>query len=337
MVRRLHQHHRVSEAPLDLAELEAIQAALREAAAAPNRPTSKHPEEIHPLALIVDDREAESARPAAMRVGERWVKEATARLRSTLRADVEVRVAGSEIMNGESLRESLAFTWATTLSVESRSEPALLVASGPLLTSVAGALCGAVIRDDGAEPTGEGEVERPPSPATLRIFQPVGDQLATALADAWREEQSTSVSHDSKPERVEAVRRALLRSDVVVALTMQVSGATTGRLRVLTRPGTLVKPPAPIEAVPAAAGALEDALGRVPVEVRVELGRTRLTMGELERLTVGTVITLPQFVDDPLPVSVAGVIKAYGRPVVSRGVLAVQIERVFSQRGKRAA
>ena len=31
------------------------------------------------------------------------------------------------------------------------------------------------------------------------------------------------------------------------------------------------------------------------------------------------------------------VIKAYGRPVVSRGVLAVQIERVFTSKGKRAA
>jgi len=327
----------VSEAPLDPAELEAIQAALREASASPNRPTSRHPEEVTPLALIVDDREAESARPAAMRIGERWVKEATARLKSTLRADVEIRVAGAEIMSGESLRDGLAFTWQTALSVESRPEPALLVISGPLLTSVAGALCGAVIKDDDDEPAAADDVERPPSPATIRIFQPVGEALAGALVDAWREEQSTPVARDGKPEQVEAVRRALLQSDVVVALTMQVSGATTGRLRVLTRPGTLVKPPAPIEAVPAAPGALEAALGRVPVDVRVELGRTRLTMGELERLTVGTVLTLPQFVDDPLPVEVGGVIKAYGRPVVSRGVLAVQIERVFSQRGKRAA
>jgi flagellar motor switch protein FliN len=327
----------VSEASLDSAELEAIQAALREASAAPNRPAGRHPEGVTPLALIVEDREAASARPAAMRIGERWVKDATARLKSTLRAEVEVHVAGAEITNGESLRNGLAFTWLTTLAVEGRPEPALLVASGPFLSSVAGALCGAVIRDDGAEPTGGDEVERPPSPATVRIFQPVGDALAASLADAWREEQSTPVACDGKSERIDAVRRALVNADVVVVLTMQVTGATTGRLRVLTRPAALVRPPAPIEAVPAAPGALEDALGRVPVEVRVELGRTRLTMSELERLTVGTVITLPQFVDDPLPVEVGGVIKAYGRPVISRGVLAVQIERVFSQRGRPTA
>jgi len=310
---------------------------MREASASPSRPIGKHPEEITPLALIVDDRQAESARPAAMRIGERWVKDASARLKNALRADVEVRVAGAEIIGGELLRDSLAFTWLTSLQVEGRAEPALLAAGGPLLAAVAGAMCGAPIRDKNADSGADDEPERPPSPATVRIFQPVGEMLAAGLADAWREEQSTAVTRDSRPERIEAIRRALLESDVVVALTMQVSGATTGRLRVLTRPGTLVRPPAPIEAVPAAPGAVDAALGRVPVEVRVELGRTRLTMREFERLTVGTVLTLPQFIDDPLPIEVGGVVKACGRPVVSRGVLAVQIDRVFTQRGKRAA
>lgn len=326
----------MSDAPLDPAELEAIQAALREAAAAPSRPASRYSEEVTPLALIVEDREAESARPAAMRIGERWTKDATARLRTSLRAEVEVHVAGAEIINGESLRESLAVSWLTTLAVEGRSGPVLLAVSGPIVATVAGVLCGAVIREEDVATYSE-EPERPPTAASIRIFQPLGDALATSLADAWREEQATQVTRDARPDRIEAVRRSLLEADVVVALTMQVSGATTGRLRVLTRPATMVKPPAPIEAVAAAPGALESALGRVPVEVRVELGRTRLTMREFEKLTVGTVLTLPQFVDDPLPIACGGVVKAYGRPVVSRGVIAVQIERVFNQRGKRAA
>jgi flagellar motor switch protein FliM len=326
----------VSQAPLDPAELEAIQAALREASTAPSRSAGKHPEEVTPLALIVDDREAESARPAAMRIGERWVKEAVARLRSFLRADVEVRVAGAEIMNGESLRDGMALSWQTGLTVAGRPAPALLAVSGRILASVTGALCGAVMKDESAEPPSE-ETDRPPSATTIKIFQSVGEALAAALAGAWREEQSTPVAVETRPEPIETARRALLEADVVIALTMQVSGATSGRLRLLARPATLVRPPVPVEAVPAATGALEAALGRVPVEIRVELGRTRLTMRELEKLAVGTVITLPQFVDDPLPVECGGVIKAYGRAVVSRGVLAVQIERVFTQRGKRAA
>jgi flagellar motor switch protein FliM len=328
----------VSQAPLDPAELEAIQAAMREAAASPSRPAGKHPEEIAPLPLIVDDREAESARPAAMRIGGRWIKDATARLRSVLRAEVEVRVSGAEITSGEAMREGLAFSWQTSLAVEGRPAAALLVASGPLLESAAGAMCGATIKEAGEAAGGEEEeVDRPPSPATIKIFQPLGEGLAAALATAWSEEQATTVTRDPRPEQLDATRRALLEADVVVSLTMQVSGATSGRLRLLGRPATLVRPPPPIEAVAAAPGALEAVLARVPVEVRVELGRTRLTMREFEKLAVGTVLTLPQFVDDPLPVECGGVIKAYGRPVVSRGVLAVQIERVFTQRGKRAA
>lgn len=327
----------MSQAPLDPAELEAIQAAMREAASAPSRAHTRHPEEVSPLALIVDDREAESARPAAMRIGERWVKEATARLRSALRADVEVRVAGAEILHGESLRDGLASAWLLSLAVDGRPAPALLAASGKMLATVAGALCGAVLKEDAIAEPDDGTPERPPSPATIRIFHPVGEKLAAALADAWREEQSTAVARDARLDQIESARRALLEADVVVALTMQISGCTSGRIRLLARPATLVRPPMPVEAVPAAPGALESALGRVPVEIRVELGRTCLTVRELEKLTVGTVLTLPQFIDDPLPISCGGVIKAYGRPVVSRGVLAVQIERVFTSKGKRAA
>jgi flagellar motor switch protein FliM len=329
----------VSQAPLDPAELEAIQAAMREASSAPSRSHGRHPEEVSPLALIVEDREAESARPAAMRIGERWVKEATARLKGALRAEVEVRVAGAEILHGESLHDGLASAWLLSLAVDGRPAPALLAASGKMLATVAGVLSGAVLKEDHTADTSsdDGTPERPPSPATIRIFQPVGDKLAAALTDAWREEQSTTVLRDARPDQIEIARRALLEADVVVALTMQVTGCTTGRIRLLARPATLVRPPTPVEAVAAAPGALEAALGRVPVEIRVELGRTCLTVRELEKLTVGTVLTLPQFIDDPLPISCGGVIKAYGRPVVSRGVLAVQIERVFTSKGKRAA
>ena len=320
--------------------MEAIQAAMREASAAPSRSGTRHAEEVAPLALIVDDREAESARPAALRLGERWLKEATMRLKSFLRADVEVRVAGAEIMSGEVLRDGLAGNWLLALAVEGRPLPALMAAGGPLLGAAAGAMCGANLKDKDKEaspPADEEPAERIPSAATLKIFQPVGEALAAALADAWREEQTTTVTRDARPDKIEAARRALLEADVVVALTMQVSGASGGRLRLLARPATLVRPPPPIEAVAVAPGALETALGRVPVDLKVELGRMRLTMREFENLKVGTILTLPQFVDDPLPIFCGGVVKACGRPVVSRGVIAVQIDRVFRARGKRTA
>ena len=260
----------MSQAPLDPAELEAIQAAMREASSAPSRAYSKHPEEVSPLALIVDDREAESARPAAMRIGERWVKEATARLKSALRAEVEVRVAGAEILHGESLRDGLASAWLLSLAVDGRPAPALLAASGKMLATVAGALCGAVLKEDAiADSSDDGMPERPPSPATIRIFHPIGEKIAAALSDAWREEQSTGVARDARVDQIEIARRALLEADVVVALTMQISGCTTGRIRLLARPATLVRPPVPVETVAAAPGALDAVLGRVPVEIPV--------------------------------------------------------------------
>jgi flagellar motor switch/type III secretory pathway protein FliN len=84
-------------------------------------------------------------------------------------------------------------------------------------------------------------------------------------------------------------------------------------------------PATPVEAVPAPPGAIENALGAVPIEVRVELGKAQMSMSEFSSLRPGAVVALDRFVDDPLPVRCAGVIKATGRALVSRGVLAVEI------------
>ncbi len=71
----------MSDAPLDPNELEAIQDAVREAQGKVDRPSAPPPmmpmgEDVLPLALIADDRVAESARPAAMRLAGRWADHA---------------------------------------------------------------------------------------------------------------------------------------------------------------------------------------------------------------------------------------------------------------------
>jgi len=48
-------------------------------------------------------------------------------------------------------------------------------------------------------------------------------------------------------------------------------------------------------------------------------------MAALRALAVGQVLPLDRFVDDPLPISVGGVVKAWGRAIVSRGAIAVEV------------
>ena len=128
----------------------------------------------------------------------------------------------------------------------------------------------------------------------------------------------------------DAWRRELGDGDLVVVLTLEVKGAVSGVIRLIARPELLVQPAAVVEAVPAPPGSIEEALGEVPVEMRVELGRLRMSMADLAALKPGTVLPMSKFIDDPLPVRVGGRLKAWGRAMVARGVVAVEIISVES-------
>ena len=84
----------MAEAPLDPQELDAIQRAVQEAHSGANRPSSNLFEEVVPLALIADDRAAEVARPAGMRIAERWATNIQRRLRYG--DEVSVKLVGAE-------------------------------------------------------------------------------------------------------------------------------------------------------------------------------------------------------------------------------------------------
>jgi flagellar motor switch protein FliM len=79
---------------------------------------------------------------------------------------------------------------------------------------------------------------------------------------------------------------------------------------------------APIAADPRMAEAMRD----VPIEVTVELGKTKLGLRAVLELQVGQVVRLETAVDDPAIVRIGGVEKFAARPVVSRGQLAVEIK-----------
>ena len=84
-------------------------------------------------------------------------------------------------------------------------------------------------------------------------------------------------------------------------------------------------PPALPRASAAPTGALHEALGAVPIELRVELGRAFITAGAFAALGPGAVLALDRFVDDLLPVACGGVVTAFGRAQIARGAMAIEI------------
>lgn len=70
---------------------------------------------------------------------------------------------------------------------------------------------------------------------------------------------------------------------------------------------------------------MEEAMRDVAVEVRVELGKAVLGLRSVLELKPGQILRLSTALDDPAVVLVGGLAKYAGRPVVSRGQLAVEI------------
>ncbi|MSP16553.1 MAG: flagellar motor switch protein FliM [Myxococcales bacterium] len=306
------------EPTLDPQELEAIRTAMRSGAASTRQAVVDGAVDAEPIALIADDRAAESARPAGMRLANRWVLIAAKALLRVTGIKSEIHVRSTETADGALVREDLAGAWLDALAPSHVNDVAILAAGGPMIEAQTARMLGDL--SDRVYP------ERPPSPTAMRLWNKIGESFATALAEAWRDNQGGDIRQVKDRDRADAWRRSLGPSDLVVVITLGIDGPPApGWIKLVARPEALVPVVAPLDAVAVSAEDIERALGIVPVDLRVELGRVRLSMAEVRRLRPGDLLTLDRFVDEALPIKCAGVVKAFGRAVVSRGAIGVQV------------
>lgn len=303
---------------LDAEELAAIRGAIGQALSAATKNIRTDNKDASPIALISDDQAGERARPDALRIAGRWVPFAKTRFIRGLGIKLEMAVGGAEIAAGAFLRDELIQSWTRMVDVRGRDGSCLITVSGPVIEMIAGRLLG-----DSSDATGADE--RAPSAASLSVFKTAGEMLIAGLADAWREEQAIHISAKPIFQDNDAARRELLENEALLVVTLTVTSPANGRVRLVMRPETAVAPPPATRVSPPSPELLERALGDVKVEVCVDLGTARLTMAEIADLKPGSLITLHQSVDSHLPVRCAGVVKAFGRPTIWKGALAVEI------------
>jgi hypothetical protein len=317
----------VSEAALEPEEMQALQAAMREAA--PKRAAQTPDPEASRLALIADDRAAEIARPVMIDLATRTIRTATRLLKAHLPGTWQLDVIGAEVLDGVTVKEELRGGWiagmrATGVGAEHGGPEIVVAAHGGVVDIAAARRCGA------ATPTSDSN--KAPSPVALRLFQPAGRSMLDSLAVAWREVFPSELEATTDL----AIVSRMIDARTVVRIALAFSGAVTGRIQLYTLPGALVPRPGALAAFKANAMRIANALSTVPVEVIVELGTLRMKLRELRRMEPGATFTLQGFVDSRVPVYCGGVLKAWARPVVCRGVLAVQIESVVHGQGTRS-
>lgn len=319
----------MSDSLLDPLEMEAIQAAIRETS--PRRSAGAPEYEPTRLALITDDRIAEAARPILINLATRWIRSATRVLRAHLPGNWQLDVVGAEVIDGSTAKEELRGGWVAGVRASpGEAEPAdpslglpemVIAAHGGVVDIAAAKRCGA------AAPTSD--TARPPSTVSLRLFQPAGRALLDSYSAAWRE----VFASDIVPSSDLAIVSALIGAQTVVRVALAFGGSVAGRVQLYARPEALIPRPAALAAVKANAQMVANALANVQVELVAELGTLRMPLRQLRRLKHGATFTLQGFVDSRVPVYIGGALKAWAKPVVCRGVLAVQIETVIHDQG----
>jgi flagellar motor switch/type III secretory pathway protein FliN len=313
----------VSDGLLDAAELEAIQNAIREVA--PKRMSSTgHDPDVEPtrLALLADDRSGDAARPLLITVMNRWVRRATKALRNHLPGVWQLDVVGAESIDGAATKEELRGAWMAGGTCGAAE--LVFAVQGSVIDIAAAKRCGEAVPSS--------ESTRAPSAISLRLFQPIGRTLFESLAPSWQE----IFDNDLLSSADIGIVARLIESRTVVRVTLAFSGSITGRIQIYARPDALLPKPAALAAIKAKANAVANALANVPVEVVVELGTLRLSLGKIRSLERGATHTLTTFIDSRVPVYCAGVLKAWGKPVVCRGVLAVQIISIVHGQGTQS-
>ena len=88
---------------------------------------------------------------------------------------------------------------------------------------------------------------------------------------------------------------------------------------------------APLEPEPGTSPAEKDidSLHNMPLQVRVEVGRSRILRQELLQIKEGSLVTLEKFTDEPLDLYVDNLLIARGESVQVGSKIAVKVTEVF--------
>jgi flagellar motor switch protein FliM len=320
--------------PLDQSEVDALMAAIADGRV--DSDAGKDPDApVVPFDLTSQDRIIRGQMPTLDAINEKIAASFGSNLAGRTRIDVRVSPAPSTLMKFVDV--SSMFAPPTTVWVVSLGKGyglAILMLDGPLGRALlSGALGDRKVKNDGTmqdAPLDLTSVERSVLKHLLGVF-------SDSLGSAWNE------ILPFRPEVLRFVsdpRMAVVAppADLAILCSYEVGGVVTGRLQIAIPYATvepvkklLTSPPRPGNNVDARfSAALAQDLENVPVEIRVEMGRTVMNFSKMLELKVGDLMILEASESSPLPVYVQGRRKMTGSPRVAGGSLAVMLDSGLS-------
>ncbi|MEO5767375.1 MAG: FliM/FliN family flagellar motor switch protein [Polyangia bacterium] len=321
--------------PLDQSEVDALMAAIQDGRVAGDAGKDADAPVV-PYDLTSQDRIIRGQMPTLDSINERVASTFGSNLAGRTRLDVRVSSAPSTLMKFVDV--GAMFAPPTTVWVVNLGPGhglGVLLLDGPLGRALlSGALGDRKGRVD-AGPAAEARLDL--TSVERMVLKHLLGMFTEAMAGAWVE----IISFKPEVLRCESDPRMAMvapPSDLAILCSYELAGAVSGRLQIAIPYATvepvkkmLTSPPRPGSSVDARfSAALAQDLENVPVEVRVEMGRTSLSFSKLLDLKVGDLLVLEGSESSPLPVYVQGRRKLSGSPRVAGGSLAVVLDQGFS-------
>lgn len=332
--------------PLDAQELEALMQAIQEGRAGPDPGTSAESGDASVVQydLTSQDRIIRGQMPTLDSINERIATTFAKAMGGRLRLELRVASNPAVLMKFAEVTGTVADQTITgVLSLGAGHGLALGIIEGGLTRAFLSAALGdrsvAVAAQTAEQRTELTNVEKLVLKHLLGI-------LCDNIATAWEGVLSFRpevLRFESDP------RMAIIAtpSDVAILCAFEVTGAIEGKL-MLAIPYSAVETAKKLLTSPPRLGGQRDArfsqalareIEAVEVELKVEIGRRSLQLGELLELKTGDIITLNTSEGSPLPVFVQGRQKMTASPRVVGGGMAVEILKAVAQpaQGNRAA
>lgn len=324
--------------PLDPQELEALMQAIQEGRVGTEADAGsvEGDASVVPYDLTSQDRIIRGQMPTLDSINERIASTFGKALGGRLRLELRVASSPAILMKFAEVTGTVADQTVTgVLSLGAGHGLALIVLQGPLTRG----LLSAALGDRSVANTAQNPDARADLTGVEKlVLKHILGLLSDAMAMSWEDVLAF------KPEvlRFESdPRMAIIAtpSDVAILCSFEVTGALDGKL-MLAIPYAAVEPAKKLLTSPPRLGGQRDAkfsqaLGHeieaVEVELRVEIGRRSLSLGELVEMKVGDVITLNTSEGSPLPVFVQGRSKMTASPRVVGGGMAVEILKSIAQ------
>lgn len=293
---------------------ESIASSVTDSTGAPK----KKPTPARPVALIAEDQAAERVTPLARRVAERWGTHVGRVIPPLTGVKVQIRAVEEIETNSGEILERLRSTWVCEMKPK-RSQAAVAVAvSGRMIPDLASTMLGGTFKLS---------EESKPTPATIRVFEKLGERLAEAASVAFEHECGGALKRGRYPLHAETWS-PLVDGEPMLMVSVDVFGETEGQLHLVASPDALHRPRADERELRAVTSSVRDLLGQLETEVSVQLGSTKSTARKFAELGPGSVLTLDALMGDPVRIFVGGQLRATGRAVVRGEMLAVEVNNV---------